>query len=233
MKCHVVQDLLPLYAEQLTAPETAADIQAHLDTCAVCAQIFAHMEPSAPPVAAPEDVKPLKKVRRRNRVKIIVLSLCSAVVLTLFFLFGVYGIIPIRSDQLRMEIEVYWEIFDENGERHRYDTAEEAGEEAEERISITFKGDCIEMRNTFSCTNWRHHRGELDEIILSNDMLAFYPTVVPQTFHRRYWATMQFGVPVIEGYLITIHCRDKDIVYEVSDLANRALNGETVITVGK
>ena len=37
MKCHVVQDLLPLYAEQLISAETAADVQAHLAHCEHCA----------------------------------------------------------------------------------------------------------------------------------------------------------------------------------------------------
>lgn len=234
MECYVVQDLLPLYAEQLVSAETAADLQAHLEACAVCAQIYAHMEqPSVPEVAAPEDIRPLKKIKRRNRAKIAVISLCAAVVMTLFFLFGVYGIVPIRSDRLQMELTVYWESIDSNGEYHRYDTAAEADEDAKERICIDFKGDCIEMRNTVSSTNWWHHRGEPDGIILTNNMLAFYPTVLPGTFHRQYWATMRLDVPVIDGSIITIHCRDYDFVYELTDLATRARNGETVMTVGQ
>lgn len=232
MKCYVVQDLLPLYAEQLVTEETAADIKAHLESCADCTEFYTQMKSPAPEVVVPEDIKPLEKVKRRNRAKITVISLC-AVAMTLFVLFGVYGIIPIRSDRLRMELTVYWESIDENGEHHWYDTAEAADENAKERIDICFKGDCIEMRNTVSSTNWWHHRGEPDEIILTNEMLAFYPTIVPATFHRQYWATMRLGLPAIDGYIITLHCRDEDIVYDVADLAQRALNGETVITVGK
>ena len=232
MECYVLQDLLPLYAEQLTAPETSADVQAHLDACEKCAQIYARMKSPAPEVAAPEDIKPLKKVKQRSRVKIIVLSLCSSVVLTLFVLFGAYGIIPLRSDQLQMALRVYWQSYDENGALRRYDTPEEAGEHAEERINITFKGDCIEWRTALSCFNWRHHRGEPDESILTNTLLTFYPTVVPRTFHSQYWAVLNDSMPVIDGYLITIHCRDADYVFEVTELARRARNGETVITLG-
>lgn len=232
MKCYVVQDLLPLYAEQLVAEETAADIKAHLESCADCTEFYAQMESPAPKVVVPEDIKPLKKVKRRSRTEIIVGSLCCAVVLTLFVLFGVYGVIPLDSSRLQMKLRVYWLSSDENGERQWYDTAEEAGDHAEERIDIEFKGDCIEWRNTLSGAAWWHHRGESDEDIISSTLLTFYPTVIPMEFHRRYWAVMHLDEPVEDGSLIVIHCRDRELVFEVTELANRARNGETVINCG-
>ena len=35
-ECSIVRDLLPLYAERLTSPETAAFVEKHLRTCADC-----------------------------------------------------------------------------------------------------------------------------------------------------------------------------------------------------
>lgn len=35
-ECSIVRDLLPLYAERLTSPETAAFVEKHLRTCSIC-----------------------------------------------------------------------------------------------------------------------------------------------------------------------------------------------------
>ena len=35
-ECSIVRDLLPLYAERLTSPETAAFVEKHLRICADC-----------------------------------------------------------------------------------------------------------------------------------------------------------------------------------------------------
>ena len=46
-ECSIVRDLLPLYAERLTSPETAAFVEKHLRTCADCRAAL--QETQAPP----------------------------------------------------------------------------------------------------------------------------------------------------------------------------------------
>lgn len=50
-ECSIVRDLLPLYAERLTSPETAAFVEKHLRTCADCRAAL--QETQAPPALQP------------------------------------------------------------------------------------------------------------------------------------------------------------------------------------
>ena len=50
-ECSIVRDLLPLYAERLTSPETAAFVEKHLRICADCRAAL--QETQAPPALQP------------------------------------------------------------------------------------------------------------------------------------------------------------------------------------
>ena len=69
LSCAVVRDLLPAYAEGLTAPETNEAVGRHLAHCPECAAHLAAMR--APEAAEQEEtdkeVDYLKTVRRRGR----------------------------------------------------------------------------------------------------------------------------------------------------------------------
>lgn len=54
-ECHVVQDLLPLYAEGMLSDESLAFVKAHLETCEACREAYEDEEP--PRTADPEDVR--------------------------------------------------------------------------------------------------------------------------------------------------------------------------------
>lgn len=45
--CKIVEDLLPLYLEGLTSPETAEYVQTHLESCAACSAIYQRMKSDA------------------------------------------------------------------------------------------------------------------------------------------------------------------------------------------
>ena len=65
-ECSIVRDLLPLYAERLTSPETAAFVEKHLRTCADCRAAL--QETQAPPL------QHLQKRLARKRLQIIVMT---------------------------------------------------------------------------------------------------------------------------------------------------------------
>ena len=75
-ECSIVRDLLPLYAERLTSPETAAFVEKHLRTCAVCRAAL--QETQAPPALQPApDAAPLQHLQKRlarKRLQIIVMT---------------------------------------------------------------------------------------------------------------------------------------------------------------
>lgn len=72
LSCAVVRDLLPAYAEGLTAPETNEAVERHLAACPACAAHLAAMD--APETAEQEEtdkeVDYFKTVRRRGRRRI-------------------------------------------------------------------------------------------------------------------------------------------------------------------
>lgn len=85
LSCAVVQDLLPAYAEGLTAPETNEAVERHLADCPDCAAHLAAMQ--APETAEQEEtgkeVDYFKTVRRRGRRRV-----ALAVALTVLALIG-------------------------------------------------------------------------------------------------------------------------------------------------
>ncbi|MEI3347622.1 MAG: zf-HC2 domain-containing protein [Dysosmobacter sp.] len=86
LSCAVVRDLLPAYAEGLTAPETNEAVERHLAACPACAARFAAI--SSPETAEQaendKEVDDLKTVRRPGRRRVVL-----AVALTVLALIGV------------------------------------------------------------------------------------------------------------------------------------------------
>ena len=87
LPCAVVRDLLPLYAEKMTEPETQRLVDTHLRDCAECRQKLAGMDSD---VAAPiESTKPLmalkREIRKRRRLSVIAAALLVFVAVYTFF----------------------------------------------------------------------------------------------------------------------------------------------------
>lgn len=77
-ECSIVRDILPLYAENMTSPDTAGFVREHLKTCAGCRKEYEHIkEPEA--VRPPASAVPLMKLRRKIRAKKIQTALFTAV----------------------------------------------------------------------------------------------------------------------------------------------------------
>lgn len=86
LTCAVVGDLLPAYAEGLTAPETNDAVERHLSGCDSCSAKLAAMlspEPEQEREETAKEVDYLKKVKRRSRKRV-----ALAVVLTVLILVG-------------------------------------------------------------------------------------------------------------------------------------------------
>lgn len=83
LPCAVVRDLLPIYVEGLTEPETNAAVEAHLKTCPACtARLAAMRAPEPPPEAeTAKEVDYLKKVKRRSWKRVVLAVLITVLVL--------------------------------------------------------------------------------------------------------------------------------------------------------
>ncbi|MBQ7230887.1 MAG: zf-HC2 domain-containing protein [Oscillospiraceae bacterium] len=74
--CKIVEDLLPLYLDNLTSPETAEYIQEHLNGCSACSEIYQRMKSDA--LREKEPCEPdFKKALRRGRRRIALGAIAS------------------------------------------------------------------------------------------------------------------------------------------------------------
>lgn len=86
LPCALIRDLLPLYHDNVCAPETSAAVEEHLAGCEPCQQFYHDLQdgdklalaPGEPPPQAASLRKVKKKIRRKNvAVALCVLLLCG------------------------------------------------------------------------------------------------------------------------------------------------------------
>lgn len=95
MECHVVEDLFPLYVDDICSPETKQQVEEHLQKCGACRARLEQMKQDdggaglGTPVGL-QDIRPFRKISRkmkRNRaVKV-------AALLLLLIVCGVFGVL--------------------------------------------------------------------------------------------------------------------------------------------
>ena len=69
LPCIIVHDLLPLYAEHLTSPETDALLAEHLQSCPACAEELHTLQLPMPVQADVQADAPLKSCRKKASVQ--------------------------------------------------------------------------------------------------------------------------------------------------------------------
>lgn len=89
-ECKIVQDLLPLYAEDLVSPETREFIDEHCALCEACEKLRSRaMEPLP---KAPIDAKAYQKTLRRDTMKMAIRGVGIVTVICLAFVLLVGGV---------------------------------------------------------------------------------------------------------------------------------------------
>lgn len=101
MKCEIIRDLLPLYADSIASRETAEAVEEHLADCAECGEIYEKMTEVSAGMENPEnkrDVDYMKKIKRRvfKTAAVAILSLAAAVLL--FFKLFYWGFAVTAED---------------------------------------------------------------------------------------------------------------------------------------
>ena len=253
MKCCVVKDLLPLYAEQLTCEETAAEIREHLEQCEACTALFSEMqEQNESVIAVPEDIRPLKAVRNRSRLTAL---LCSAAVILfylLFYRFCVAGT-QLRSDQITMEVRTDWVVYNPERMNHRlrrFDTYDEAGEAMEEpdagtlyeEVFATLHCDCFAVRAE-GRNGWISDDSETPlQFRADTSYCSLYSVLMPplaldaSMFHKSRWAQRSFHGVASEGSTFMVCCKDGNFAYRLTDLAalaDASPDGKATLRIGR
>ncbi|MDO4565232.1 MAG: zf-HC2 domain-containing protein [Clostridia bacterium] len=85
--CEIIQDLLPLYADELASPSTRELVEEHLKDCEACKSALDGMRGEKKPVTAAAPLNTVKRAMRKRRVDAVGLGVCLAF-LILFVVFA-------------------------------------------------------------------------------------------------------------------------------------------------
>ena len=84
LPCKVIEDMLPLYHDGVCSAETAALVERHLKTCPQCSRTRSALEGEIALAETPvDDLKPLKGLRKKYKIALIVWVSVIAVILAL------------------------------------------------------------------------------------------------------------------------------------------------------
>lgn len=217
LKCEIVRDLLPIYADKLTSEVTAADIEDHLAECEECREIFENMQGEIPVKEADEkdkkQIKYLKKLNRRTlKITGIILG-CIVLIVGVIIYACVWGVQPKKSD---LKLEYSYFIDEETGnEDYTVDITLKNGK------GLHFYGDCDygvdddgnKIRPQKSVYNMRRvlpwfKGGENEEgKISTNSVSVGYAYVGFDSSSRS-----------VDDDEIILECSDGDIVITVADI---------------
>ena len=108
INCEVIQDILPIYVENMTSPSSNALVEEHLLTCEKCRELEKSMRKQ---VTLPKDMDamPLKKIRNkvlRKRVTAIGVTILCMSLLALLLVVHLNSPITIPYEQIATSIDV-------------------------------------------------------------------------------------------------------------------------------
>lgn len=243
MKCNIVKDLLPLYCDKLTSQDSNEEIEKHLSECAECKSVYESMNQKEDDIKPSDtDVKPLKKVKKRNKIKVVGAVMGTLAVLAAAFVFLFVGVIPISSKNLHYDIKARevkrYTVYgtDENGNNYQTDVSDfmdnfypvpdNAEVRTERELWLHFEADC-------SCIT---HRGkqEIEDHIMEDgkhhdmifhDELWIYPVLrIPFDDRGEHPNQYSWGYTnVKEGDTLTIHYRDKTETIDIWELYQKTV----------
>ena len=89
IKCEVIRDLFPSYIDGLTSRESNQLIEEHLGECRECREYLDEMKEDiageAQPVKNKKAIQPCRKLRQKNRQKILLAAVRAVVICGLIF----------------------------------------------------------------------------------------------------------------------------------------------------
>ena len=105
MKCEIIRDLLPTYADKIASEETVKEVEAHLQTCKECKEIYEEMVSENPDVPsaqeAKKEIKYMKKLNKKT-LKIALLVFLAAVVIFGILFYACWWGMGVKKDDLEV-----------------------------------------------------------------------------------------------------------------------------------
>ena len=209
MKCSIIQDLLPIYCDDLTSEDSREEIEKHLAECEICRDVYENMKTKEINITVPDkDIRPLKKVNKQNRFKIIGVALAALVFWFGVFIFVFWGIIPIKSEKAHYTIDAHEEV------RTSYQSNEDESETYEKKstvksLRLDFTTESNSCRFNTIIEDYSGRNG-------MHEHLYIYPKLrLPFDDDSN---SFEIGFDVSEGDTLTIHYRDKEETIDLYQL---------------
>ncbi|MGE7094314.1 zf-HC2 domain-containing protein [Lysinibacillus sp. NPDC048646] len=110
IKCTIIQDLLPLYVDEVVSDDTKEIVEAHFQQCENCKKDFEAMK-QVVYIPVEKEVSTIKSIQRKWRSKKLIIS-GTSIVLTAALLFGAFhfifhydSVIPYKEDLIKVETQ--------------------------------------------------------------------------------------------------------------------------------
>lgn len=220
MKCSIIQDLLPIYCDGLASSDSSEEIEKHLADCEKCREVYENMTKEMNINIPERDVKPLKAVKKRTRMKIFGAVLGTAIVLFCMFMFIFWGVVPITSDRVHYTADAH----EQERETHYSDanSPDELENAKHWTETSTVKSLWLEFDTDTKCCRFSTKPEMVyneDGSITTHQHLYIYPQVkLPFDNRGENPDKFSIGFDVHEGDTLTIHYRDKTEVTDVYQL---------------
>ena len=200
--CGIIEDLIPLYAENLCSEESRAAVEAHLQHCERCRKL-ADALPAAPPVpaeAVPDEAKTFRKVNRfmtkNRRLNLVLILLLALILLGL----GLLTVGQITKAPELQSFETLWQSADVRPMVHKLTSGDYSGFVSDLSIGVT---QPVAVNSYLQTT-----RDQDAELLRSAYEAAFGSTSVKRISSRSYYTESVINHAYVVGTNVTIFYQD-------------------------
>ncbi len=142
LPCSVVRDLLPLFAEKMTEPETRSLIEEHLRQCPECQRKYSETETEASPaVDTSAPLRSLKKEIRRRRLYAALIAGLFVLLCAVLWIYHTESLKPLSWQNGLVEVSGVRTVTEDEYRRAIHIRAEGGGLPGPDREALVLKAD--------------------------------------------------------------------------------------------
>lgn len=216
LRCEIVQDLLPLYTENMVSPYTAQEVNSHLAGCPKCSAKFKEMSAAAPNVqmrmdTAQQFVNYQKKTKKKTILPVIIIA---AIVTFLIFigsvvailaLVGAFSFNPVTSENYHvLEYDPFVDFnLDEDKQNYSLYMGENALKEYRNKLAMDESIFPAELTEEMEVLNYKMlYHNPFDQQYLSYLTVTYSPEDYEKEIQRlnAYESTNYKGIYGVTGF---------------------------------
>ena len=216
LRCEIVQDLLPLYTENMVSPYTAQEVNCHLAGCPKCSAKFKEMSAAAPNVqmrmdTAQQFVNYQKKTKKKTILPVIIIA---AIVTFLIFigsvvailaLVGAFSFNPVTSENYHvLEYDPFVDFnLDEDKQNYSQYMGENALKEYRNKLAMDESIFPAELTEEMEVLNYKMlYHNPFDQQYLSYLTVTYSPEDYEKEIQRlnAYESTKYKGIYGVTGF---------------------------------